>query len=139
MLEILMGISLAILGIYFFKSTDLPKELKEMSAKNRSEINIDSSQNISSNKTIIKNFNLPKVTIKENNVTDQELLISARAAKIAAEKALISKRIDELTVIITTLEQELNVNNRRNAEILATIDAHLITLSELQAKNSSLV
>ena len=134
-----MGISLAILGIYFFKSTDLPKELKEMSAKNRSEINIDSSQNISSNKTIIKNFNLPKVTIKENNVTDQELLISARAAKIAAEKALISKRIDELTVIITTLEQELNVNNRRNAEILATIDAHLITLSELQAKNSSLV
>ena len=120
MLEILMGLSLAIMGIYFFKSTDLPKELTERSAQLRSQENY--SQNVvSTNKPFSKNITLPKVTVDH-----------------AAEKALINKKINELTLTITTLEQELNVNKSRNNEIQRQIDTHLLTLNNLQIKSNQL-
>ena len=124
MLEILMGVTLAIMGIYFFKSTDLPKELTERSAQLRSQESYAPTET-KSNKSFA-NINVsPKITAKVTIDT-------------AAEKALINKKINELTLTITTLEQELNVNKARNAEILRQIDMHLTTLNELQNKSNQL-
>ena len=39
--------------------------------------------------------------------------------------------IDDLTIKITALEQELKTNNARNTEILAEIDTHMNTLARL--------
>ena len=37
MIEAFMCVSLAAMGFYFFKSTDLPKDMKDRSAKSRAE------------------------------------------------------------------------------------------------------
>ena len=126
MLEILMGVTLAIMGIYFFKSTDLPKELTERSAQLRSQDSY-SPVETKSNKSFANINVTPKVTIAPKIIIDH-----------SAEKALINKKMNELTLTITTLEQELNVNKARNAEILRQIDMHLATLNELQNKSNQL-
>lgn len=138
MLTVLAG-----MGIYFVKSTDLPKEMKERSAQLRQEAlrNPTSSQ---------KKFSFPtnnqKPTVAKNlaastsvNLDKSEALKRAEeATKLLAAKrlekiALIDKEIDSLTLTITALEQELRANNARNAEIQEEINRHLETLARLEA------
>lgn len=124
MLEGLMALSLVLMGVYFVKSTDLPKELKDRSAQMRNE-----TQNITVNK---RKMAFP---------AGEEKKSAAIEIKKQNNQALIdlhNKAIDELTLKITTLEQELKANNERNAEIQKMIDIHMENLNLLTSKKNAL-
>lgn len=128
MIEVAMCVCLTIMGIYFFKSTDLPKELKERSAQLKTE----SGQRAPS---VPKRMNLPKEITKAAAVEiNQAKLVEINLLKKTAELKLHNEAIDKLTLTITTLEQELKVNSERNSEIQKMIDIHLISLQLLQEK-----
>ena len=134
MIEVVMCICLTIMGIYFFKSTDLPKELKERSAQMKAETGPVMA-------AVPRKMNLPKV--KEISKTaeleiNQAKLVEMNLLKKAAELKLHNAAIDKLTLTITTLEQEIRVNNERNGEIQKLIDSHLVSLKLLQEKIISL-
>jgi hypothetical protein len=122
MIEVAMVFSLAIMGIYFFKSTDLPKELTDRSAQFKAEVGSGLAP-----RTIKMNF--PKVVIdQEKNIRDNKL----------KELKQLNLETDRLTVEITTLEQEIKVNNLRNAEIQSLIDMKIVDLQLLHDKINSL-
>jgi type I site-specific restriction endonuclease len=128
MLETFMGLSLAIMGFYFLKSTDLSQEMKDRSAQLRSE----AAQNpivrtkkmafdsISKNNKILDDNQNSKLVLLANNKKELEL----------KQK---NQEIDELTLKITLLEQELKINNKRNNEIMAEIEIYLKDLTRLTA------
>lgn len=121
MLEGLMALSLVLMGIYFVKSTDLPRELKDRSAQHSKE----------ASQVVVTKKKMAFSGIEQNKIADKKM-ISASLIE------LHNKAIDELTLKITTLEQELKANNARNAEIQKEIDAHLISLQILNEKVASL-
>lgn len=132
-MEILMGLTLAIMGVYFFKSTDLPKDLKERSAMMQAE-----AVQSSTSKTL--RMTLPKEVLK-TPVLNKDLdakLAEMKIQKNVRELQLLNVEIDKLTIEITTLEQEIKLNNKRNNEIQTIIDSHLISLQLLQEKISTL-
>ena len=134
MIEALMCVSLAAMGFYFFKSTDLPKDMKERSAKLSAEA--------ASNTTVkTKRMAFDAPTIKVENKIFNENQTNKIAQLEAHKKQLEMKQraqaIDELTLKITALEQELKTNNTRNSEILAEIDAHMTTLAKLTSVSLS--
>jgi hypothetical protein len=128
MIEIAMGICLTLMGIYFFKSTDLPKDLKERSA----QMNSESNRTISA---VPRKMTLPRIPPSD---IDQTKLAELSLLKKAAELKNHSEAIDKLTFTITTLEQELTTNNSRNHEIQKLIDTNLVSLQLLQNKILSL-
>ncbi len=135
MIEALMCVSLAAMGFYFFKSTDLPKDMKERSARLSAEAG--STQTV---KTKRMAFDAPKTTKIEVKVIDDNQ--SAKLAQLESHKKQLEMKqraqaIDELTLKITALEQELKINNSRNAEILAEIDTHMNTLARLTSLSLS--
>jgi hypothetical protein len=131
MLEVAMLFSLAIMGIYFFKSTDLPKDLVERSTQLRAETGITNVK-----RTIKMSY--PVTSTVESNVTLDNKLSTMKIQKKAKEITLLSEEIDKLTIEITTLEQEIKVNNQRNAEIQLKIESKLSILQDLQEKLSTL-
>lgn len=137
MLEIAMVTILAGMGFYFFKSTDLPKELKERSAQNRANNEYVTSAP--------KKFAMPKVVLEEKKMPveianlpsikdnlEAERLMEIKKQEREIKIALHNKKIDELTLLITTLESQIRANNSRNAEIQAQINLHLESLKLLQ-------
>lgn len=138
MLEIAMVTILAGMGFYFFKSTDLPKELKERSAQNRASNQYEASApkkfamakvNLEEKKIPAEIANLP--SIKDN--LEAERLIEIKKHERELKIALHNKKIDELTLLITTLESQIRANSIRNAEIQAQINLHLESLKILQS------
>ena len=128
MIEIAMAICLTIMGIYFFKSTDLPKDMKERSA----QLSAESNQRTSS---LPKKLNHSKSFEKLSNIEiNQEKLAKMSILKKEAELKIINDEIDRLTFTITSLEQELKVNNEKNNEIQKLIDQNLQSLQSLQLK-----
>lgn len=136
MLTVLAG-----MGVYFVKSTDLPKDMRDRSAQFKNEGPVASKKkysfptgnNIAATTTATKSVKL------ENNL---DLKRAEEATKLLAAKklekiALIDKEIDSLTLTITALEQEMKANNARNAEIQLEIDKHLQTLARLEASKIS--
>jgi len=136
MLELGMIVCLALMGVYFFKSTDLPKELKERSAQSQTQVVAP--------QALKPKMTFPKIEINEAKKTAE--VDTALEAKLLAMKqqkklkdiALLQTEIDRLTLEITSLEQQIKDNNAKNAEIQNLIDARLITLMELQNKISTL-
>lgn len=138
MLTVLAG-----MGFYFVKSTDIPKDLKDRSAQNRASFG-DSSISIAPVKRYAFDKKIVAETKSESRVQSisiAELKEKSDAAKLAEiEKhikrqsliALQNQKIDELTLLITSLEQEIKENNSRNAEIQAQINVHLETLRLLK-------
>lgn len=131
MLELGMILSLALMGIYFYKSADLPKEMKDRSAQLQAQKG--------EQQAFKPKMTFPKVEIKTNSSAIQGNDLDAKLSAMKQQKkikdiALLNAEIDRLTFEITTLEQQIKDNNARNAEIQKTIDAHLITLQELQAQ-----
>lgn len=131
-MEILMVLTLAIMGVYFFKSTDLPKDLKERSI----QLQAESSQQ-STSKTL--RITLPK-ELKSNCIENN---LDAKLGEMKIQKKLkeiqvFNLEIDSLTMTITTLEQEIKENNERNNEIQSIIDSHLTRLQLLQVQVSQL-
>ncbi len=131
MLELAMIFCLAIMGIYFVKSTDLPKELKDRSSQFQAE-----STNLNTKKPL--KITIPNKIEKVSDKNQEAKLAEVRLQKKAVEIQLLNKEIDRLTMLITTLEQEIKANNERNAEIQTIIDGHLASLQSLQEKLSSL-
>lgn len=121
---------LAGMGIYFVKSTDLPKDLKD-----RSERHNSTSNQVTNNQSI-KRYAFPQngngSTI-ENKITKldsvNELELKLKKQKIIDAK---NKKIDELTILITALEQELKENKARNTEIQKQIDTAMAELISLK-------
>jgi len=136
MLELGMIICLALMGVYFFKSTDLPKELKERSAQSQTQL--------TSPQTLKPKMAFPKIEINENKKTveiDSGLeakLLAMKQQKKLKDIALLQTEIDRLTLEITSLEQQIKDNNAKNAEIQTLIDTRLVTLMQLQNQISTL-
>ncbi len=134
MLTVLAG-----MGVYFVKSTDLPKDMRDRSAqfKNQGSVEVKKKYSFPTANT---NTTVASKSVKiENNL---DLKRAEEATKLLAAKrlekiALIDKEIDTLTLTITALEQELKANNERNAEIQMEIDRHLQTLARLEASKVS--
>lgn len=139
MLTVLAG-----MGVYFVKSTDIPKDMKEKSAKMRATYGdtalVAAPKKYAFDKKITSTTEV-KTEKKIQTLSTMELKEQSDAEKLAQiEKhikrqsliALQNKKIDELTVLITSLEQEIKENNSRNAEIQAQINIHLETLRVLK-------
>ena len=131
-MEFFMIITLAAMGIYFFKSTDLPRELKERSAQRQNE-----SKSITSNfsSTPLK-FTHPKSEVKIINVDNNRdaKLAELKLQKKLKEIQLLKEEIDQLTLIISDLDLELVANNEKSLEIQSIIDTHSLSLQILQEK-----
>ena len=139
MLTVLAG-----MGFYFVKSTDIPKDMKDKSAQMRAtygETSIAAAPKryAFDKKTIATNETITEKRIQ--SLSSSELKERADASKLAEiEKqvkrqsliALQNKKIDELTILITSLEQEITENNSRNIEIQAQINTHLEALRLLK-------
>ncbi len=124
MIEALMGLSLILMGVYFVKSTDLPKELKERSAQHRNE----TSTKTSDKRKMVYATEIKKtIAVNELNSKNNQSLIE-----------LHNRAIDDLTLKITSLEQQLRANNEKNAEIQKMIDIHLESLRLLNNKKIAL-
>lgn len=133
-MEVLMALTLTAMGVYFFKSTDLPKDLKERSAQFQSE----TSQISTSNKSI--KITIPSASTKTVSL-DKNLdakLAEMKLQKKIKEIQVLNQEIDQLTLTITSLEQELKANNDRNNEIQSLIDSHLLGLQLLQEQLTKL-
>lgn len=136
MLTVLAG-----MGVYFIKSTDIPKDLKDRSAQSRANYGdtiATAPKKYAFDKKIVAET---KTETKIQSISIAELKEKSDAAKLAEiEKhikrqsliALQNQKIDELTMLITSLEQEIKENNSRNAEIQAQINIHLETLRLLK-------
>ena len=135
MLTVLAG-----LGLYFVKSTDIPKDMKEKSAQMRATYG-DTSFAAAPKKYA---FDKKIVSTTENNaqsISSEELKKQSDASKLVEIEnyikrqsliALQNQKIDELTLLITSLEQEIKVNNSRNSDIQAQIDMHFEALRILK-------
>lgn len=132
MLELGMIFCLTLMGVYFYKSADLPKELKERSAQTQAQLG--------SSQVNKPKMAFPKIEIKsaEANQNIEAKLLAMKQQKKVKDIALLQAEVDRLTLEITSLEQLIKDNNAKNAEIQKTIDAHLVTLIELQSQISSL-
>lgn len=141
MIEALMCVSLAAMGFYFFKSTDLPKDMKDRSAQLRAEA---ASNPIVRTKRMTFDSVATSVTKSEikNSIKVLDDNQAVKLAQLEAHKKQLemqqrAQAIDELTLKITALEQELKTNNARNVEIMAEIDIHMITLTRLTSVSLS--
>lgn len=118
------------MGVYFVKSTDLPKDLKNRSELTRREIGGQSSQ-------FKPKFNFDK--LQNKSISNAELNINAEKElqRKLDQKIQKEKEMNLLTLKITTLEQEIRDNNQRNAEILLEIDSYLVQLEKLNKQSIS--
>lgn len=127
MIEVGMFVSLVAMGIYFFKSTDLPKDLKDRSAQHKTIIRPEAS---------FKNI---RIGIQKENIRDTQFELSElKLQKQIKELQALNLEIDNLTLEITSLEQEIKANNTRNKEIQALIDLKLVSLQSLHARVAAL-
>ncbi len=111
---------LGAMGLYIMKSADLPQELKDRSKNFKTE---NSESQKTTFKVAIPNIQPKIVTKATNSIIQKEVEIS-----------LLNKKIDKLTLEITSLELEIKVNNEKNLEIQKVIDERLTELAKLQQK-----
>lgn len=142
MLEI--GIFVGLLGsmgFYMVKSSDLSKELKDRRQQNQHEYAAleriknkpfqISLKEVSSSKK--------KSEIKTISVQKTAAVVNKIEKVNNTEKRLsLNKQIDQLTVEITSLEQEIKANTRKNLEIQSLISSRLDELERLQKELTSL-
>lgn len=166
--NIVMCTVLAGMAVYFVKSADLPKELKdrakmhahlgsatfkrnfEFSKNNALKSNNGNKVNVIAKKeneraeinqealilaTKMLEDKMNKARMMEANRIETQMIekkMSQMTKKIDLEK--LNKRIDQITLAITTLEMELKRNNSKNNEIQTQIDKYLHELERLSSK-----
>lgn len=133
MLEVIAMLTiLAGMGFYFVKSTDIPKDMREKSAHMRATYG-DSSTSIAPKRYAFeKKTQSLSVTELKNKDDASKIEEIQKHVKRQSLIALQNKKIDELTMLITSLEQEIKENNSRNSEIQAEINTHLEALRQLK-------
>lgn len=117
-----MILSLIAMGVYFFKSADLPQELKDRSAQHRT---------MTRPETSFKNIS---IKVKDTRLDLTELKLQKQVKEIL----VLNLEIDNLTLEITSLEQQIKVNNTKNTEIQSLIDTKLISLQSLHERVAAL-
>ena len=135
MLTVLAG-----LGIYFVESTDIPKDMKEKSAQMRATYGNTSltaapKKYAFDKKIVVNSESLPPAFSVEELKNKTEASKRAEIEKYVKRQSLVAlqnQKIDELTLLITSLEQEIKENNSKNADIQIQIDTHLEALRKLQ-------
>lgn len=146
MLELgLLAALIGSMGVYMMKSSELPQDQKNRSAQFQTEYDILKNQKkslkISMNKIApAKKHAVKKVeattAIKDNSAAlIQEAKIDLAKAKIQRNQLLaqeLNLKIDQLTLEITALEQQIKVNNQKNAEIQVQINNRLAELDLTQ-------
>lgn len=162
--NIAMCTILAGMAVYFVKSADLPRELKERAKMNARLGQVHFKREFSFNKNIEEKTEIKtnKVNVVVKKTMEEEALILATKmleekmnnARIMESKRKeanaigasiqvttkridfekLNKRIDQITFAITTLEQELKTNNSKNNEIKNQIDKYLTELERLNSK-----
>ena len=146
MLELgLLAALIGSMGVYMMKSSELPQDLKNRSAQFRTEYDILKNQKKSlkismnkiapSKKKAVKNVTTT-ATAKDNTANlIQEAKIDLAKAKIQRNQLLtqeLNLKIDQLTLEITALEQQIKINNQKNAEIQVQINSRLAELDLAQ-------
>lgn len=133
MLEIGLFIGLlGSMGFYMIKSSDLSKELKEKREMHQSEY--ANLENKNSRSFQISLAEIPSAKKKSQIQVSAKTESTPSIVKIdnSAKKNALTNQIDLLTVEITTLEQEIKMNNARNQEIQNVISSRLNELEKLQ-------
>ena len=139
-----MCVCLTIMGIYFFKSTDLPKDLKERSAQARAKFGnvevLQTSGKINFPKDLmLKNSSkeLSRAEKDKSEITHNENHEDFLAKQIILEKKLqvLQKHngdIKNLKLTILRLEHELTLSSEKVNKMKEIIGAHKINLQKLQ-------
>lgn len=146
MLELgLLAALIGSMGVYMMKSSELPQDLKNRSAQFQTEYDILKNQKkslkISMNKIAPSKKNAVKKVVTTSSVKDNSAAL-IKDAKIDLAKAKIQRnqlltqelnlKIDQLTLEITALEQQIKINNQKNAEIQVQINNRLAELDLTQ-------
>ncbi|MBY0415544.1 MAG: hypothetical protein K2Q18_15330 [Bdellovibrionales bacterium] len=139
MLEgIAMCVTLVAMGIYFIKSTDIPKDMRDRSAQMKSQTPEVASSTAKKYSFPVDKNKMEEIQVKkdklamENQLERESKILEMKKRERQALQALHNKKIDEITLLITALEQELKENNERNDQIQAEINRHLDTLRILK-------
>lgn len=146
MLELgLLAALIGSMGVYMMKSSELPQDLKNRSAQFQTEYDILKNQKKSlkismnkiapSKKTAVKKV-VTTSTVKDNSAAlIEDAKIDLAKAKIQRNQLLtqeLNLKIDQLTLEITALEQQIKNNNQKNAEIQVQINNRLAELDLTQ-------
>lgn len=146
MLELgLLAALIGSMGVYMMKSSELPQDLKNRSAQFQTEYDILKNQKkslkISMNKIAPSKKNAVKKVVTTSTVKDnssaliEDAKIDLAKAKIQRNQLLtqeLNLKIDQLTLEITALEQQIKINNQKNAEIQVQINNRLAELDLTQ-------
>lgn len=146
MLELgLLAALIGSMGVYMMKSSELPQDLKNRSAQFQTEYDILKNQKkslkISMNKIAPSKKNAVKKVVTTSSVKDnsaaliEDAKIDLAKAKIQRNQLLtqeLNLKIDQLTLEITALEQQIKINNQKNAEIQVQINNRLAELDLTQ-------
>ncbi len=144
MLEI--GIFVGLLGsmgFYMIKSSDLSKDLKEKRQAHMAEYNMIQNKTkqfqislapLSSAKKKHISKNEMASTIEKNNLNK----FANNEENLNHLKNVLTTKIDAITLEITSLEQDIKINNEKNSEIQKLIGKRLTELERLQIELSKI-
>jgi hypothetical protein len=115
--EFAMISTLAGMGIYFIKSADLPKELKE-----RNDL-LQEEKKKNPEAFGSKKLDFNKIAQRSNT--------RERKPRVSIGN-YTAKEVNKLTDEVSTLEQQLEFNNKKNQEIKKLIETNLHKISNIQ-------
>lgn len=118
--EFAMISTLAGMGIYFIKSADLPKELKE-----RNDL-LQEEKKKNPEAFGSKKLDFNKIAQRSNT--------RERKSRVSIGN-YTTKEVNKLTDEVSTLEQQLEFNNKKNQEIKKLIETNLHKISNIQNNN----
>jgi hypothetical protein len=116
--EFAMVSALAGMGIYFIKSADLPKELKERNDLLQEE-----------KKKNPEAFGSKKLDF--NKISQRSNLREKKQSRVSIGN-YTAKEVNKLTDEVSTLEQQLEINNKKNQELKKLIESNLHKISSIQ-------
>jgi uncharacterized protein YhaN len=147
MLELgLLAALIGSLGVYIMKSSDLPQDQKNRSAQFQTEYEMLKGQKKSLKISMTKiapssskksQANKVAATAKISNSAEKIEVAKIDLAKAKIERnqlimQQLSTKVDQLTLEITALEQQIKANNQKNAEIQTLINNRLAELDLTQ-------
>ncbi len=142
------------MGVYIFKSADLPSELKERSerleaensqlrANKKLQISLTPLESRKSKKLNKVEQNVQNkieeiVAIKNNELLQSTLVENEKINQLIQEKKLIETKIELTKKEIAQLNYEIRINTEKNIEIQKKISIKELTLKSLEEKLTKL-
>ena len=116
--EFAMVSALAGMGIYFIKSADLPKELKERNDQLQAE------KKRNPQAFGAKKIDYSNLSLKSRNKSNKTRVSIGNYT---------TKEVNKLTDEVSSLEQQIELNNKKNQEIKKMIETNLHKISSIQS------